>query len=164
MLLRLVLVLLLSRILKVVVGLWKPIKDKDMATQSVATIIPTPQWPGLVDIFFDLGYELGDGIPLSASGLDPASHRGLHGYDFVNWEETFQNEAIVSSAGNGNSRVVTSVDSKILVGRNFGTVTAAFNSQQTWTSGKESPLADSELFDALADSLGLQIIEEGVTR
>jgi len=129
-----------------------------MVTQSVATIIPEPQWPGLVGIFADLGYELGDGVPLSASGEDPSSHRGLHGYDFINWEETFQNEAIVTNAGGGNSRVETSVDSKILIGRNFGTVTAAFNSQQTWTSGDESQLADGELFIALADSLGLIIV------
>jgi len=131
-----------------------------MTTQSVATIIPEPQWLGLVDIFSDLGYELGDGVPLSANGENPSSHRGLHGYDFINWEETFQNEAIVTNAGGGDTRVDTSVDSKILLGRAFGTVIAAFISQQTWTSGEESPFADSELFIALADSLGLKIIEE----
>lgn len=129
-----------------------------MATQSVATILPEGLWAFLIDVYSDLGYEVGLGIPLSADGFDPATHRGLHGYDFINWEETFQNEAIVTNPGGGNTDVETSVDFKTLIGKSFGQVVALFNAQETWTSGEESMLSDGELFEALVADQGLIII------
>ena len=129
-----------------------------MTTTSVATVIPNANYAEVTAIYLDLGFEIGDGVPLSANGFDPLSHLGLHSYAFVNFEDTFQNNVTLSNAGGGNVQVTTSVDSKIVNGFSVGAVNAALNSQETWVSGVESPFADSELFDALVTDLGLIII------
>jgi len=130
-----------------------------MTTNAVATIITEGLWPGLVVLYDELGYEVGDGVTLSADGFDPPTHRGLHGYDFTNWEETFRNEAIVTPERGGlDTGVRTTVDDKTLTDRTAANVSTILAAQETWSFGRERPFQGSELFEALADDLGLIII------
>ena len=45
---------------------------------SAVVIAPQARWDQVRTFWLSQGYELGDGVPLSASGNDPATHRGAH--------------------------------------------------------------------------------------
>ena len=45
---------------------------------SVVVIAPQARWDQVREFWQSQGYELGDGVPLSATGSDPATHRGAH--------------------------------------------------------------------------------------
>lgn len=45
---------------------------------SVVIIAPQAQWDEIREFWQSQGYELGDGVSMSASGNDPATHRGAH--------------------------------------------------------------------------------------
>lgn len=54
--------------------------------KSLVVIAPIAVWPSLVSMNLALGHAAGVGVPLSASGNDPATHLGLHtwaGDDFI---------------------------------------------------------------------------------
>ena len=46
--------------------------------RTLAMIGPDAVWPTLNGLLSALGFKLGDGVPLSADGTEPATHRGVN--------------------------------------------------------------------------------------
>lgn len=47
---------------------------------SVVVIAPQVRWDQLREFWQSQGYELGEGVEMSATGNDPATHRGAHAW------------------------------------------------------------------------------------
>lgn len=45
---------------------------------SLVVIAPDEIWPAVMALNNALGYEAGEGVPISADGQNPITHRGLH--------------------------------------------------------------------------------------
>ena len=60
-----------------------------VAPHSVVAIAPQARWDQVREFWQSQGYELGDGVPLSATGSDPATHRGAHMWLTESQAQTF---------------------------------------------------------------------------
>lgn len=68
---------------------------------SVVIVAAQAQWDAIRDFFASQGYELGDGVPMSADGNEPITHRGAHMWLTENEAQLFTLRQTPQSYENG---------------------------------------------------------------
>ena len=72
-----------------------------MTPHSVVIIARQALWDQIREFWQSQGYELGDGVPLSASGEEPFTHRGAHMWLTADQAQLFTLRQNPSSYANG---------------------------------------------------------------